>query len=209
MNYKDTLNLLKTDFPMKASLLSREPKIREEWDRRDIYAGIRKARAGRQKYILHDGPPYATGDLHVGTGMNKVLKDIIVRYYTMRGYDAPFIPGWDCHGHPIEHRVMTELGPDGVGMLPVQIREKCREYATRYIERNRREFKALGIFGEWENPYLTLHPSYEAGVLDVFGRLVEEGYIYRSKKPVHWCLECETALAEAELEYSDEPSPSI
>ncbi len=209
MNYKDTLNLLKTDFPMKASLLNREPKIREEWDRLDIYAGIRKARAGRPKYILHDGPPYATGDLHVGTGMNKVLKDIIVRYYTMRGYDAPFIPGWDCHGHPIEHRVMTELGPDGVGMLPVQIREKCREYATRYIERNRREFKALGIFGEWDNPYLTLHPSYEAGVLDVFGKLVEEGYIYRSKKPVHWCLECETALAEAELEYSDEPSPSI
>ncbi len=209
MNYKDTLNLLKTDFPMKADLIRREPAFRKDWDDNDIYGRIRRARKGAPKYTMHDGPPYATGDLHVGTGMNKVLKDFIIKYQTMRGFDAPYIPGWDCHGHPIEHRVMAELGPRGAEMTPVEIREKCRKYATKFIERNRREFKSLGIFGDWQRPYLTLHPSYEAGVLDVFGKLVEGGYVYRSKKPVHWCMQCRTALAEAELEYADETSPSI
>ena len=209
MNYKDTLNLLQTKFPMKADLLNREPVMRAKWDENDIYARIREAREGSKKYTLHDGPPYATGDLHIGTGMNKVLKDFIVRYYTMLGCDAPYIPGWDCHGHPIEHRVMTELGEKSIGMTPMDIRRKCEKYATKFIERNRQEFKALGIFGDWYRPYLTLHPSYEAGVLDVFGKLVEQGYVYRSKKPVHWCASCETALAEAELEYADATSPSI
>jgi len=209
VNYKDTLNLLKTDFPMKADLLKREPEIEKKWDQTDIYGMIRKARAGKPKFTLHDGPPYATGDLHVGTGMNKVLKDIIVKFQTMRGMDAPFIPGWDCHGLPIEHRVMQELGPKAREMSVLQIREKCREYATLYVDRNRQEFKALGVFGQWDKPYLTLHPSYEAGIIDVFGKMVEGGYIYRSKKPIHWCMTCETALAEAELDYEDDASPSI
>jgi isoleucyl-tRNA synthetase len=209
VNYKDTLNLLKTDFPMKADLLKREPEIEKKWDQMDLYGAIRKARAGKPKFTLHDGPPYATGDLHVGTGMNKILKDIIVKFQTMRGMDAPFIPGWDCHGLPIEHRVMQELGQKAREMPVVEIREKCREYATLYVDRNRKEFKALGVFGQWDKPYLTLHPSYEAGVIDVFGKMVEGGYIYRSKKPIHWCMTCETALAEAELDYEDEPSPSI
>jgi isoleucyl-tRNA synthetase len=209
VNYKDTLNLLKTDFPMKADLLRREPEIQKKWEEMDLYGVIRKAREGKPKFTLHDGPPYATGDLHVGTGMNKILKDIIVKFQTMRGMDAPFIPGWDCHGLPIEHRVMQELGPKAREMSVVQIREKCREYATMYVDRNRKEFKALGVFGQWDKPYLTLHPSYEGGIIDVFGKMVEGGYIYRSKKPIHWCMTCETALAEAELDYEDEPSPSI
>ncbi len=209
MNYKDTLNLHKTKFPMKANLLKREPETQKRWAEMDLYGLIRKARAGNPVFTLHDGPPYATGDIHVGTGMNKVLKDIIVKFQTMRGMDAHFIPGWDCHGLPIEHRVMLELGEKAREMAVTEIRNKCREYATVYVDRNRREFKALGVFGQWDKPYLTLNPSYEAGVVDVFGMMVRGGYIYRSKKPIHWCMQCETALAEAELEYEDEPSPSI
>ncbi len=209
MNYKNTLNLLKTDFPMRANLLKREPEIRKKWEEMDLYGVIRKARADKPKFTMHDGPPYATGDLHVGTGMNKVLKDIVVKFQTMRGRDAQFIPGWDCHGLPIEHRVMQELGEKARQMPVTEIRDKCREYATLYVDRNRREFKSLGVFGRWERPYLTLDHSYEAGVIDVFAKMIEGGYIYRSKKPIHWCMQCETALAEAELDYEDEPSPSI
>ncbi len=208
-DWSETLFLPKTDFPMRAGLPKREPEFLKRWAEIDLYAKLREAGRGRAKFVLHDGPPYANGNIHIGTGMNKVLKDFIVRYYTMLGCDAPYIPGWDCHGHPIEHRVISELGEKSNGMTPMEIRKKCEKYATKFIERNRQEFKSLGIFGDWYRPYLTLHPSYEAGVLDVFGKLVEQGYVYRSKKPVHWCANCETALAEAELEYADVRSPSI
>lgn len=194
---------------MKADLVRREPEFRKKWDEMDLYGLIRKARAGCPKYILHDGPPYPTGDLHIGTGLNKILKDLVVKYKTMQGYDAPYVPGWDCHGLPIEHRVMQELGPKAKELSKAQIRDRCRQYAMKFVALQREQFKALGVLGDWENPYLTLQPEYEAGVIDVFRVMVQRGFIYRSLKPIHWCIECETALAEAELEYSDEVSPSI
>ncbi len=208
-SYKDTILVPKTDFPMKGDLLNLEPRMQKRWAEMDIYAKIRQSRADRPKRVLHDGPPYATGDLHVGTGMNKVLKDFIVRYWTMRGYDSPYLPGWDCHGLPIEHRVATELG-EKFRQLPVaDVRKRCLDYAMKFMNRNREEFMRLGIFGEWSTPYLTINPSYEAGVIDVFAQLVERGYIYRALRPIHWCMTCETALAEAELDYSSSKSPSV
>ncbi|HHT9125806.1 MAG TPA: isoleucine--tRNA ligase [Candidatus Brocadiia bacterium] len=209
MNYKDTINLPATTFSMKADLLHKEPEILKRWDKEDLYGQIRKARAGAKKYILHDGPPYPTGDLHIGTGLNKILKDIIVRFYTMRGYDAPFIPGWDCHGLPIEHRVMQELGEEAKKISKTEIRKKCKKYAEKFVKLQKLQFKGLGVSGDWEHPYLTFDPKYEAGIIDIFGELVERGYVYRSLKPIHWCMQCQTALAEAELEYGDETSPSI
>ncbi|HHT9152764.1 MAG TPA: isoleucine--tRNA ligase [Candidatus Hypogeohydataceae bacterium YC40] len=209
MDYKDTLNLPVTDFPMKADLNRREPEIQKKWEEMGLYGQIRKNKAGCPRYILHDGPPYPTGDLHIGTGLNKILKDLIVRYYTMQCYDAPYIPGWDCHGLPIEHMVMQQLGEKARGMDKLEIRKRCREYAMRFVKAQKAQFKALGVSGDWESPYLTLNPEYEAAVLDLFGRLVEEGYVYRSLRPIHWCMRCQTALAEAELEYNEETSPSI
>ena len=209
MDYKNTLNLPKTKFPMKANLLEKEPQALKKWENEDLYGQIRKARAGRKKLILHDGPPYPTGDLHIGTGLNKILKDIIVRFHTMRGYDAPYVPGWDCHGLPIEHRVMQELGEEALKLDKVKIRQKCKKYAEKFVKIQKEQFKRLGVMGDWENPYLTLNHEYEAGILEVFGKLVENGYVYRSKKPIHWCMKCQTALAEAELDYKDKTSPSI
>ncbi len=208
-NYKKTILTPKTDFPMRGGLLELEPSMQQRWAEMDLYGQIRRARAGCDKKVLHDGPPYATGDLHVGTGLNKVLKDFVVRYWTMRGYDSPYLPGWDCHGLPIEHRVATELG-DRFRELPVSdVRKKCLDYAMKFMDRNRAEFKQLGVMGEWDEPYLTVRPSYEAGVIDVFAELVDRGYVYRSLRPIHWCLSCETALAEAELEYDMMTSPSV
>ena len=209
MSYKDTINLPKTKFSMKGNLIQKEPEFLRKWDKEDLYAQIRKARAGARKFILHDGPPYPTGDLHIGTGLNKILKDIIVRYYTMRGYDAPYIPGWDCHGLPIEHRIMQELGPKAKSMEKIEIRKKCKKYAEKFVKVQKKQFKALGVSGDWESAYLTFTPQYEAGILEVFGKLVEKGYVYRMLKPIHWCMSCETALAEAELEYQNETSPSV
>ncbi len=209
MEYKNTLNLPKTKFPMKANLVQKEPETLKKWQKDDIYGQIRKARAGAKKMILHDGPPYPTGDLHIGTGLNKILKDIIVRFYTMRGYDAPYIPGWDCHGLPIEHRVMQELGEEALKLDKLTIRKKCKKYAEKFVKIQKEQFKRLGVLGDWDNPYLTLHYEYEAGIIEVFGKLVEKGYVYRSKKPIHWCMQCRTALAEAELDYKDKTSPSI
>ncbi len=209
MDYKDTLNLPVTDFPMKADLSRREPEIQKKWEEIDLYDQIRKIKAGCPKYILHDGPPYPTGDLHIGTGLNKILKDLIVRYHTMQGYDAPYVPGWDCHGLPIEHMVMQQLGEKAKGMDKLEIRRRCREYALRFVKAQKEQFKALGVSGDWESPYLTLNPEYEAATLDLFARLVEGGYVYRSLRPIHWCMRCQTALAEAELEYDEETSPSI
>ncbi|ODS33434.1 MAG: isoleucyl-tRNA synthase [Candidatus Scalindua rubra] len=209
MSYKDTINLPKTKFSMKGNLIQKEPEFLKKWEKENLYAQIRKARAGAKKFILHDGPPYPTGDLHIGTGLNKILKDIIVRFYTMRGYDAPYIPGWDCHGLPIEHRVMQEIGSKAESMEKIEIRQKCKKYAEKFVKVQMKQFKALGVSGDWESSYLTFTPQYETGIIEVFGKLVEKGYIYRRLKPIHWCMRCKTALAEAELEYYDETSPSI
>ncbi len=207
--YRDSVNLPQTDFPMKAGLAQKEPRFQQQWDEMDLYGMVRSARAGAEKYILHDGPPYPTGELHIGTGLNKILKDVIVRYQTMRGYDAPYIPGWDCHGLPIEHRVLRNLGGKARKMSITDIRLKCRRSAEKYVDIQRGQFKRLGIMGDWERPYLTLDPTYEAGILEVFARMVERGYITRSLKSTHWCMNCATVLAEAEIVYADEPSPSI
>lgn len=209
MNYKKSLNLPRTDFPMRAELLKKEPKFQERWERMKLYRKIREARRNRVKYILHDGPPYATGDLHIGTVMNKVLKDIVVRYQTMCGKDSPFVPGWDCHGLPIEHQVMRSLGKEYRKKSPEEIRKLCREYAAKYVTYQMKQFKRFGILADWENPYLTMSPDFEAGVLDVLLRIVEGRYIYRQLRAIHWCYSCETALAEAELEYKSIEGPSI
>ena len=207
--YKETIILPKTDFAMKADLARREPEQWARWESADLYGKIRAARKGAPKFVLHDGPPYATGDLHVGTGLNKVLKDIVVRYKTLRGFDAPYRPGWDCHGLPIEHKVAKELGPKIRDMTTADVRTRCLEYAMKFFGRNREDFQRLLIFGNWANPYLTVNHDYEAGVLDLFAELVAGGYVYRSLRPIHWCMTDRTALAEAELEYDDITSTSV
>jgi isoleucyl-tRNA synthetase len=207
--YRDTLNLPKTDFAMKANLVQREPQSRKQWAKQDIYAQIRKARSGAELYTLHDGPPYANGDIHMGHVINKVLKDFVVKYRTMAGFDAPYVPGWDCHGLPIESKVMTELGENARQMSKLEIRKLCQKYAAKYVKIQSKQFQELGIFGDFEHPYLTFKPSYEAGILEVFAELVDKGLVYKQLKPIHWSIGCETALAEAELEYKDIASPSI
>ena len=207
--YRDTLNLPKTSFSMKANLTQREPQLRKEWAKKNIYTKIRQARSGASLYTLHDGPPYANGDIHMGHVINKVLKDFVVKYKTMTGFDAPYIPGWDCHGLPIEAKVFTELGEKAKNMDKLEIRKLCKQYASKYVKIQSKQFQELGVFGDFENPYLTFTPAYEAGILEVFAELVEKGLVYKQLKPIHWSIECETALAEAELEYKDISSPSI
>jgi len=209
MNYKNTLNLPKTDFSMKANLLEKEPKLLKEWGAAGMYGAIRKARKGRKKFILHDGPPYANGRIHMGHVLNKILKDIVVKYNTMRGHDSPYVPGWDCHGLPVEHQLFKELGISKHDIDQVKFRKKAAGYAMKFVEIQKKEFERLGIFGKWEKPYLTLNPEYEAAVIRSFGELVKKGYVYRDLKPVNWCTTCETALAEAEVEYEERKSPSI
>ncbi len=208
-DYKPTLNLPRTSFGMRADLARKEPEYLDRWTGEDLYGRIRRARAGRENHTLHDGPPYPTGDLHIGTGMNKILKDFIIRFWTMCGFDAPYIPGWDCHGLPIEHKVMTALGERAEQLSPAEIRRRCREFALNYVGTNRKEFQRLGCLGDWTEPYLTINPAYEAAVLEVFKVMVERGYVYRQLKPIHWCGSCRTALAEAELEYRDRKDLSI
>ena len=208
-SYRDTLNLPRTSFSMKANLVQSEPQIRKGWARQDIYARIREARKGAPLYILHDGPPYANGDIHMGHVINKVLKDFVVKYKTMVGFDAPFVPGWDCHGLPIESKVVAELGEKTRRMSKLAIRADCMKYASKYIRIQSKQFQELGVFGDFENPYLTFKPQYEAGILEVFAELVGKGLVHRQLKPIHWSVGCETALAEAELEYRDISSPSI
>ncbi len=209
MSWKKTLNLPSTDFPMKADLVNREPQIQARWRDSGLYAQIREARRGAPPFVLHDGPPYANGDVHLGTARNKVLKDMTVRYRTMRGLDAPYVPGWDCHGLPIEHNVMKKLGRKAREASKVEISKLCREYATTFVAKQRESFERFGCLGDWAHPYLTMSPAYEAGTLDVFADLVEGGYVTRGLRPIHWCVSCKTALAEAELEYADETSPSV
>jgi isoleucyl-tRNA synthetase len=207
--YKDSINLPKTDFAMKADLVVREPAMRKQWAKDDIYAKIRKLRSNAPMYILHDGPPYANGDIHMGHVINKVLKDMVVKYKTMQGFDAPYIPGWDCHGLPIEAKVMTELGDNALSMPKPEIRQKCKKYASNFVKIQSKQFQSLGVFGDFENPYLTFKPQYEAGILEVFAELVGKNLVYKQLRPIHWSIGCQTALAEAELEYHDIPSPSI
>jgi isoleucyl-tRNA synthetase len=208
-SYRDTLNLPSTSFSMKANLSQLEPQIRKEWAQKNIYGQIRKSCKGRPLYILHDGPPYANGDIHMGHVINKVLKDFVVRYKTMKGFDAPYVPGWDCHGLPIEAKVVGELGEKMRGRSKQQIRRDCHKYASKYIDIQSKQFQELGVFGDFDNPYLTFNPQYEAGILEVFAELVDKGLVFKQLKPIHWSVGCETALAEAELEYKDISSPSI
>src|SRR5215831_6209246 len=208
LELKKTLNLPKTDFPMKASLPQNEPKQLEAWYAENIYDRILDARKGKPLFVLHDGPPYPTGEIHLGTGLNKVVKDAIVKTKTMAGFRSPYVPGWDCHGLPIETKVEKELGGKGKVSAAV-FRAKCREFAARYVEAHKREFKRLGVFGRWDAPYLTMDPRDEASIAGAFIDFLEKGYVYRGLKPVYWCIYDRTALAEAEVEYEDHVSPSI
>jgi len=243
MDYKDTLNLPRTDFPMKADLVTREPERLKKWEAERLYQRIQAARTGEPQFVLHDGPPFANGDVHIGTAGNKILKDFIVRYKTLRGFCAPYIPGWDCHGLPIEFKVLQEMRKEFESRWPEErkkhealwkdkpepaliearikqmaqhqdlsprnLRQKCEAYARRFIDIQRTQFKRLGVTGDWENPYLTFNKEYEAEELRLFANLVEQGFVYRAKKPVYWCIPCHTALAEAEVEYRDHVSQSV
>ncbi len=210
MEYKDTLNLPRTDFAMKADLVTREPERLKKWEAASLYAQIQAARAGSEKFVLHDGPPFANGDVHVGTALNKILKDIIIKYKTLRGFDAPYIPGWDCHGLPIEFKVSQEMRKAGDTSADAStIRKACETYARKYIDLQRGQFKRLGVLGDWDNPYLTLNKEYEADELRMFADIVAKGFVYRGKKPVYWSIPCRTALAEAEVEYADHVSQSV
>jgi isoleucyl-tRNA synthetase len=215
MDYKNTLNLPQTDFPMKADLVGREPQRLKQWESSGLYQHIQAQRAGAEKFVLHDGPPFANGEVHIGTALNKILKDIVVKYKTLRGFSAPYIPGWDCHGLPIEFKVTQELrkvssgAQSDSGSDPVSIRKACEAYAHKYIDLQRTQFKRLGVLGDWDNPYLTLNKEYEADELRLFADIVEQGFVYRGKKPVYWSIPCRTALAEAEVEYKDHVSQSV
>src|SRR6188768_3983867 len=209
MDYKNTLNLPQTNFPMKADLVSREPERLRAWESGGLYQRIQARRAGAKRFVLHDGPPFANGDVHIGTALNKILKDIIVKYQSLRGKSAPYIPGWDCHGLPIEFKVTQEMRKAGdTRNDPASIRTACDAYARKFIDLQRAQFKRLGVLGDWDNPYLTLNKEYEADELRLFADIVEKGFVYRGKKPVYWSIPCRTALAEAEVEYNDHVSQS-
>ena len=209
MNYKETLNLPMTDFPMRANLVHKEPEVLKQWETENLYARIRKASAGKPKYVFHDGPPYANGHIHMGHALNKVLKDFVVKIQSMKGFDAPFVPGWDCHGLPIEHQVGKELKKKKKDFSKSEIRKLCREYAAKFVEIQKEEFKRLGVFANWDQPYLTMDYSYEATIVREFTRFIEKDMVYKGLKPVHWCTQCRTALAEAEVEHDNHKSPSI
>jgi len=209
-DYKNTLNLPRTDFPMKADLVTREPERLKQWEAANLYEKIQASRANAEKFVLHDGPPFANGDVHVGTALNKILKDIIIKYQTLRGKSAPYIPGWDCHGLPIEFKVSQDMRKAGdTSADPATIRKACDAYARKFIDIQRTQFKRLGVLGDWQNPYLTLNKEYEADELRLFADIVAKGFVYRGKKPVYWSIPCRTALAEAEVEYADHVSQSV
>ncbi|MFQ5450090.1 MAG: isoleucine--tRNA ligase [Nitrospinaceae bacterium] len=209
MDYKETLNLPRTDFPMKANLTQREPEMLARWEAEDLYGKIRERSKGKPKYVFHDGPPYANGHIHMGHALNKILKDFIVKIMTMKGFDAAFIPGWDCHGLPIEHQVAKEQREKKKTPSKSEIRKLCRKYADKFVSIQKEEFLRLGVFADWRHPYLTMDYSYEAAIVREFGKFVENGGVYKGLKPVHWCTSCKTALAEAEVEYAGHQSPSI
>lgn len=209
MDYKTTLNLPVTAFPMKADLPKREPELLKSWQTQDLYQILRKTCQGRPKFILHDGPPYANGDIHIGHAVNKVLKDIVVKSKTLSGYDAPYVPGWDCHGLPIEHQVEKTKGKQGAKLSAAAFREACRAYAASQAKQQQTSFERLGVIGDWQNPYLTMDPVFEANVLRALAKLIQKGHVYSGVKPVYWCLECASALAEAEVEYDSKRSLAI
>lgn len=208
-DYKDTLKLPKTSFPMRANLAKREPEYLKFWKDIDVYHEMLKQQEGKESFILHDGPPYANGNIHIGTAFNKILKDFIPKYKVMKGYYAPYVPGWDTHGLPIELHVLKTHGITKDAIDPVELREKCTKYAHEFLDIQRNDFIRLGVIGDWENPYITLNPEYEAAQLSTFADLVEKGLVYKGHKPVYWCIDCQTALAAAEIEYWDEVSPSV
>ncbi len=207
--YKETLNLPKTAFPMKANLAQREPNMLKEWEQKGIYKKLRELASGRPKFILHDGPPYANGDIHIGHAVNKILKDIIIKSQTMGGYDAPYIPGWDCHGLPIELNVEKKMGKAGVKVDAKTFRDGCRTYAAKQVAGQKEDFKRLGVMGDWDNPYLTMDYQFEANIIRTLGKIIDKGHLYKGSKPVHWCTDCGSALAEAEVEHEDKMSPAI
>src|SRR5438552_8675287 len=204
-NYKDTLNLPKTAFPMKADLATREPEMLKLWEETRLYEQIQKARSDRELFVLHDGPPFANGDVHMGTALNKILKDIVVKSKTMAGFRAPFVPGWDCHGLPIEYKAVKESRK----LSPLEVRKRSEAFARKFVDVQREQFKRLGVFGDWEHPYLTMDPKYEAEILRAFAVFVEKGLVYQSKKPVFWSTGAQTALAEAEVEYQERDDTAV
>ncbi|PMH39734.1 isoleucine--tRNA ligase [Vibrio sp. 10N.286.49.B3] len=208
-DYKDTLNLPETGFPMRGNLANREPEMLKRWYKEDLYGEIRKAKKGKKSFVLHDGPPYANGDIHIGHALNKILKDIIIKSKTLSGFDAPYVPGWDCHGLPIELMVEKKKGKPGQKITPAQFREECRKYATTQVEGQKESFKRLGIMGEWDKPYRTMDFGTEANIIRSLGKIADQGHLLKGFKPVHWCTDCGSALAEAEVEYKDKVSPSI
>ena len=208
-DYNKTIHLPQTDFPMRAGLPKREPALLNGEYEVSTYHKLMEHNAEKPSFVLHDGPPYANGDIHIGTALNKILKDMIVRYKNMTGYKAPYIPGWDTHGLPIESAILKNKKIKRDELSDVEFRDKCREYALSFVDRQRSEFQRLGVIGDWDNPYLTLKPEFEAAQIRVFGKMAEKGYIYKGLKPVYWCYTDETALAEAEIEYQDDPCTTI
>src|SRR5437764_3785090 len=204
-NYKDALNLPRTEFPMKANLAAREPEMLRAWEETRLYQQIQKSREGRELFVLHDGSPFANGDVHMGTALNKTLKDFVVKSQTMLGKRAPYVPGWDCHGLPIEYKVVKESR----GLSPLEVRKRSEAFARKFVGIQREQFKRLGVFGDWEHPYLTLDPAYEAEILRAFAVFVEKGLVYQSQKPVFWSTGAQTALAEAEVEYQDREDTTV
>ncbi|HBK7587754.1 TPA: class I tRNA ligase family protein, partial [Vibrio cholerae] len=207
--YKDTLNLPETGFPMRGDLAKREPEMLQRWYQEDLYGAIRQAKKGKKSFVLHDGPPYANGDIHIGHALNKILKDVIIKSKTLSGFDAPYIPGWDCHGLPIELMVEKKVGKPGQKVTAAEFREKCREYAAGQVEGQKESFKRLGILGEWDKPYRTMDFVTEANIIRALGKIADNGHLLKGFKPVHWCTDCGSALAEAEVEYKNKVSPSI
>ncbi|MDB5108511.1 MAG: ileS, partial [Candidatus Binatus sp.] len=209
-DYKSTLKLPKTDFPMKANLPKREPEMLKRWDEIDLYRRLMEARKDAPIWVLHDGPPYANGRVHPGTALNKILKDFVVRTRSALGFRTPFVPGWDCHGMPIELKVSRELGSEKARTISkLELRKLCRAEAEKWIDVQRSDFRRLGVIGDWFHPYITMDPEYDAAEIGVLRKMVERGFVYRGTRPVHWCFDCRSALAEAEVEYGDHVSPSI
>src|SRR5437588_4502728 len=206
---KSTINLPKTDFPMKANLPQNEPRILARWEQMRIYERLRQLRAGSPLYVLHDGPPYTSGPIHLGTALNKCLKDFIVKSKTMAGMDAPYVPGWDCHGLPIEIKVDKELGGKKLQMRPLDVRAECSKYAQKFLDLQRQQFKRIGVFGRFDNPYATMNPQYESVVLSTFFSFYENGFVYKGIQTVHLSIADQTALAEAEVEYENHTSPTV
>ena len=208
-DYKSTLNLPQTDFPMKANLSQREPQRLQQWQDMDLYGQMRQAGAGKPKFVLHDGPPYANGELHIGHAVNKILKDFIVKSRTLAGFDAPYVPGWDCHGLPIELNVEKKVGKPGHKVTAAEFRQRCRDYAAAQVSQQGDDFRRMGVVGDWDNPYLTMDYEFEAEIVRTLGRIIDNGHLHKGFKPVHWCLDCGSALAEAEVEYKDKVSSAV